>query len=87
MNDIVIGEPDDFVTAGPASVCMREMVVTPWSGEKAYLTYSGIHNGSIRLVLADGDYVEFTYGEIFLDRHSPDQRADDPHEGHARLLL
>ena len=52
---------------------MREMVIAPQEGETAYLTYSGIHNGGIRLVLANGKFVDFTYGEIFRDQRRPDQ--------------
>jgi hypothetical protein len=74
VNGIELGDAEDFATVGPATVCIREMVVTPRSGETAYLAYSGIHNGGIRLVLADGEYVDFTYGEIFRDQRTPGQR-------------
>ena len=75
VNGFELGDATDFASAGPATVCMREMVITPKSGETAYLAYSGIHNGGIRLVLADGEFVEFTYGEIFRDQRRPGQRT------------
>lgn len=73
INDIELGEPNDFATLGPATVCIREMVISPREGETAYLAYSGIHNGGIRLVLANGKDIEFTYGEIFRDMRRPGQ--------------
>lgn len=73
VNGIELGDAEEFVTPGPATICMREMVISPREGEKAYLAYSGIHNGGIRLVLADGEYVDFTLGEIFRDLRRPDQ--------------
>lgn len=73
VNGIELGDAEDFATAGPATICIREMVVSPRSGETAFLAYSGIHNGGIRLVLADGKFVEFTYGEIFRDLRKPSQ--------------
>lgn len=75
VNEIELGRAEDFATAGPATVCMREMVISPQPGETAYLTYSGIHNGGIRLVLADGDYIDFIYGEIFRDQRTSGQRT------------
>ena len=81
VNEIELGDAEDFATAGPATVCMREMVIAPQAGETAYLTYSGIHNGGIRLVLAGGDYVDFTYGEIFRDQRKSGQRTSLRTEG------
>lgn len=81
VNGIELGEVEDFATAGPATVCMREMVISPRAGETAYLAYSGIHNGGIRLVLADGSFIEFTYGEIFRDQRKPGQRMSLRTEG------
>lgn len=73
VNGIELGEADDFATTGPAKVCMREMVIAPQAGETAYLSYSGIHNGGIRLVLSSGEFVDFTYGESFRDMRRPGQ--------------
>lgn len=75
VNGIELGDAQAFATTGPATVCMREMVIAPQAGKTAYLAYSGIHNGGIRLELADGKFVEFTYGEIFRDQRKPGQRT------------
>jgi hypothetical protein len=81
VNEIELGDAGDFATAGPATVCMREMVIAPQPGETAYLTYSGIHNGGIRLVLSNGEYIDFTYGEIFRDQRKSGQRTSLRAEG------
>lgn len=73
VNDIEIGTPEDFATPGPATVCIRDMAVSPREGETAYLAYSGIHFATIHLVLADGDAADFTLGENFIDLHKPGQ--------------
>jgi hypothetical protein len=73
VNGIELGPADDFATTGPARVCMREMVISPRAGETAYLAYSGIHHGGIRLVLANGKDLEFIYGEIFRNMRRPGQ--------------
>jgi hypothetical protein len=74
VNGIELGDADDFATPGPATVCMEQMTVTPRQGETAYLSYSGIHAGSIRLVLTDGDYVEFAHGDNWADQRPGGQR-------------
>ena len=74
VNGIELGEAEDFATPGPAMVCMAEMIISPRQGETAYLSYSGIHNGSIRLVLADGDYVDFAHGDAWADQRRGGQR-------------
>lgn len=75
VNNLELGDAEDFATPGPATVCIREMVVSPQAGETGYLAYSGIHNGGIRLILSDGEFVEFTYGEIWRDQRKPGQRT------------
>jgi len=74
VNGIEIGLAADFATSGPARVCMEQMIVSPRQGETAYLSYSGIHAGSIRLVLADGDYVDFAHGDTWADQRRGGQR-------------
>jgi hypothetical protein len=73
VNGIEVGRPENFATHGPARVCMRDMVLSPREGETAYLSYSGIHNGGLRLVLANDEDIEFTLGEIFIDQRRADQ--------------
>ncbi|QKG72136.1 hypothetical protein [Erythrobacter mangrovi] len=52
---------------------MRELVIRPLAGQSIQLLYSGIHSGTLRLILADGTYVDFTDGEIFRDLRRPRQ--------------
>ncbi|MEO5706763.1 MAG: hypothetical protein ABIT10_12685 [Alteraurantiacibacter sp.] len=73
VNGIEIGPAADFATSGPARVCMQDMVILPQVGETAFLNYSGIHNGSIRLRLANGEDIVFTLGEIFRPQTTPAQ--------------
>ena len=70
VNGIELGTEDQFTSFGPATVCMRELVLRPLEGQSVQLLYSGIHSGTLRLTLADGTYVDFTDGEIFRDQRS-----------------
>jgi hypothetical protein len=47
---------------------MRQLVIRPRRGQSVQLLYSGIHDGTLRLILQNGSYVDFTDGEIFLDQ-------------------
>jgi len=51
---------------------MNDMVLKVQAGETAYLQYSGIHDGRIRLMLADGDFVDFVPGS-WADQRRADQ--------------
>ena len=75
VNDIVLGAAEDFSTSGPATVCLRELVIRPRAGQVVQLIYSGIHSGTLRLILADGKYVDFTDGEILKDQRKSEQPA------------
>ncbi len=65
VNDQVLGEPADFSTNGPATVCLRELAVSASVGETVALTYSGIHNGSLKWDGVDGS-IEFRQSESWL---------------------
>jgi hypothetical protein len=69
VNGQELGPAEQFTTPGPATVCMRQLVLRPRAGERVLLNYSGIHNGTLRLILKSGSYVDFTDGEIFIDQH------------------
>jgi hypothetical protein len=75
VNGIILGTAEDFSTVGPATVCLRELVIRPKAGQTVQLTYSGIHHATLRLILADGKYVDFTDGEIFKDQRRLNQPA------------
>jgi hypothetical protein len=75
VNDAVLGPAESFTTPGPATVCMRQLVIRPRTGQRVQLLYSGIHAGTLRLYLEDGRYVDFMDGEIFVDRR---QRGEAP---------
>lgn len=81
VNGQELGPPEEFATRGPATVCMRELVVRLQAGQSAQLSYIGIHSGTVRLFLEDGRYVDLTDGEIFRDQRRPGQgpaqRRDD----------
>ena len=64
VNGQVLGTATDFSTAGPATVCMRELAVQAAAGENVSLVYSGIHNGSLRWDGAAGS-IEFNQSEIW----------------------
>ncbi len=66
VNGASLGKAESFRTDGPATVCMRNMKLTVEAGQSAYLGYSGIHSGKLRLVTGRGS-VEFDHGEIFAD--------------------
>lgn len=64
VNGQVLGAAADFSTAGPATVCMRELAVRAAAGENISLVYSGIHNGSLRWDGAAGS-IEFSQSEAW----------------------
>ena len=68
VNGGELGPADEFAIKGPATVCMYQLVVRPAEGQSVQLTYSGIHYGSLALTLANGEQVEFTDGDNFLDQ-------------------
>jgi len=73
VNGIELGDAENFATPGPAVVCMDRMTISPREGETAHLSYSGIHAGTIRLILADGDYVDFAHGDAWADQRRAGQ--------------
>lgn len=74
VNDGELGPAEEFTTHGPATVCLRNLVVRPSEGQSVQLTYLGIHYGSVQLKLASGDEIEFTDGDNFLDQRERGQR-------------
>jgi len=68
VNDIELGSAEDFTTHGPATVCMRNLLVRARAGETVQLVYSGIHHGSLRLNLSDGSSIEVSHRESILDQ-------------------
>jgi hypothetical protein len=76
VNDAELGPAEQFTTAGPATVCLREMVVHASEGETVQLAYSGIHHASLILTLGNGETIELTEGEIFSDRRKRGQRVE-----------
>lgn len=62
VNGDVLGKPEDFATAGPARVCLRDIAVTAKRGETVYLAYAGIHTGTLRLATG-GRTIDFTHLE------------------------
>ena len=75
VNGAELGPAEQFTTRGPATVCMRELVIKPRAGQAVQLSYSGIHAGTLRLFLENGQYVDFSDGEIFVDQR---QRGESP---------
>jgi hypothetical protein len=57
VNDEVFGKAEDFMTRGPARVCIRDTSVDIEAGETAYLDYVGIHWGSVRVAGPRGTFV------------------------------
>ncbi len=74
VNDAELGPAAEFTTERPATVCLRNLVVRPTKGQSVQLTYSGIHFGSLRLDLANGEHIEFTDGDNFRDQRKRGQR-------------
>jgi hypothetical protein len=74
VNGQVLGAAEDFATAGPADVCLQDMVVSPRAGETVYVEYLGIHDARLRLTLADGTFVILTQGDSYRDQRSRDQQ-------------
>ena len=64
VNSEALGKPEEFRTAGPARVCMRELAIDAKVGEAVYLGYAGIHSGTLTLVVADKS-IDFEHGEIW----------------------
>ena len=75
VNGQELGTAEEFATRGPATVCMRELVIRPRAGQAVQLGYSGIHSGTLRVILENGAYGDFTDGEIFIDQR---KRATGP---------
>jgi hypothetical protein len=57
VNDAMLGDAADFVTSGPARVCVGRTSVDLIKGEKAFLDYLGIHWGAIRVVGPKGTFL------------------------------
>jgi hypothetical protein len=57
VNDQVLGKAEDFLTSGPARVCIRDTSVDIERGETAYLHYLGIHSGGIRVEGSNGTFL------------------------------
>jgi hypothetical protein len=74
VNGSELGPAEEFSTVGPATVCLRNLVIRAGEGDSIQLSYSGIHNGTLRLILANGESLEVTEGEIFVDRRKRRQR-------------
>ena len=49
INGIVLGNADEFAVTGPARICLIHTSVDLQPGETAWLDYSGIHFGSVRI--------------------------------------
>jgi hypothetical protein len=64
INGDTLGSPEEFSTAGPARICMREMAVNAKNGETVSLKYAGIHSGTLSLV-SNEKSVDFDHGEIW----------------------
>jgi hypothetical protein len=64
VNGNVLGKAADFTTAGPARVCMDNLMVTALASESVTLDYSGIHAGSLRLNRGRS-WIKITLGDIF----------------------
>lgn len=56
VNDQVLGQTEDFATAGPARVCIGRTSIDIVAGETAYLDYLGIHWGIVRVEGPHGIY-------------------------------
>ncbi len=76
VNGAELGPAEDFSTQGPATVCLRELVVRAAEGETVQLAYSGIHSGSLLLTLRNGRTIELTEGESYIDRRERRQRTE-----------
>ena len=57
MNGIIIGKAEDYMTAGPARVCLGLASIDLEASETAYLHYRGIHFGSIKVIGPRGSFV------------------------------
>ncbi|MEQ1510281.1 MAG: hypothetical protein ABL909_07785 [Sphingopyxis sp.] len=62
VNNQSLGTAEDFHTAGPARVCISNVSIDLLGGEHAYLQYSGIHRGIVRVLGAEG-FVDVTLGD------------------------
>ncbi|MFO6448152.1 hypothetical protein ACLBKU_13530 [Erythrobacter sp. NE805] len=76
VNDAELGPAEAFTTHGPATVCLRELVVRAGEGESVQLSYSGIHYASLILTRRGGDTLELTEGESFKNRRERRQRTE-----------
>ncbi|MEP3421520.1 MAG: hypothetical protein ABJN35_07290 [Erythrobacter sp.] len=75
VNGDELGPAERFTTEGPATICMRELVIRPNSGDSVQLVYSGIHSGTMRIFLSDGSEIDVVHGDNFRDQRS---LLDDP---------
>ncbi|TIX49691.1 hypothetical protein [Alteraurantiacibacter aquimixticola] len=80
VNGHVLGKAEDFATRGPATVCMEGMRVTVAEGETAYLEYLGIHNGRLRLVLANDSALILAHGDSWADLRRDGQQPSFHHQ-------
>lgn len=95
VNDLVIGTAEEYTTAGPARVCMDNLMITARSGESVSLNYSGIHGGKLRLN-RQNSWIDVSLSEIFRQpanrgpvilRHAADYVADASDETRLRYGL
>lgn len=70
VNSQVLGDAKEFAASGPAKVCMANMAITLREDETAYLTYSGIHAGSLVIRTPTGDF------EILNSDHLAEPRSE-----------
>jgi hypothetical protein len=79
VNGQVLGTSEEYTTAGPARVCLENVVVTALPGESVSLGYSGIHDGRIRLNRGSS-WVELSMSQIWIPPKEVgevlDRRAD-----------
>jgi hypothetical protein len=66
VNDSIIAKPAETATPGPARVCLLRTSIDVRRGETAYLSYLGIHSGSVRVVGKSGAY-EVREGQIWAE--------------------
>ena len=75
VNDTVLGTAEQFRTAGPARVCLRDTSIDLLPGENAYLDYLGFHHGAIRVVGPRGQFVVWD-GEAWIEPHGAETVPD-----------
>ena len=74
VNDIELGPAEKFTTHGPATVCMKELVIRPEEGQSVQLAYSGIHHGSLLFNVSPTETIELNLGNNWRDFRKAGQR-------------